>query len=156
MLTRSNTSAPMSTPLSASSSVKPMRFVRSDLGRIGRFQSLALAANLIYEKLLAAIYGLFAGCISELRNFCYRMSLRVQRSNQLRCPLGSVFHQTPAGHLELCIRTRANTEDIQNFAAAHPYTTVLDWRFYQMGWEAGAKWAANNACSCTPKSIGKA
>lgn len=88
-------------------------------------------------------------CRLEVRNFLHRIAFRFGTPCHLQgVELGRVHHQNASQPREVCIRRRDCSRDIESFAALNPVATAIDWIHFREGWEAGAKWAARNSCSC--------
>jgi hypothetical protein len=95
-------------------------------------------------------------CRLEVRNFLHRIAFRFGiPCHQQVVELGRVYHQDDSQAPEVCIRRRDCSRDIENFSALNPTATVIDWAHFREGWEAGAKWAAHNSCSCISESSTK-
>ena len=58
---------------------------------------------------------------------------------------GSVID--PSGNLAPNTRTLGCMKDMQRSESDFPNATGFDWEMFQIGWEAGAKWADSNSCS---------
>jgi hypothetical protein len=50
------------------------------------------------------------------------------------------------GNLVPNIRTLGCMTDMQRLENDFPIATGFDWEMFQIGWEAGAKWAESNSC----------
>jgi hypothetical protein len=93
--------------------------------------------------------GRLRGCRQEVRSFVHRISLQFgKRYCQPALPIGPVRHRDSAGHLQACTRTHACICGIESFSASRPWATGVDRENYRLGWEAGARWASHNRCSC--------
>ncbi len=89
------------------------------------------------------------GFALELRSLLHRMRIRCKRRYDVYGLDLGPFHQTSIdGHLEVNTRTRACTQDTENFADRHPWATILDLEMYRDAWLAGAAWAESNSDSC--------
>ena len=106
-------------------------------------------ANRVLRLWCFARMGQLRGCKREVRSFLHRISLQFgKRYHRPILRLGPVLHRDSAGHPQMCIRTRDCIRDIESFSVSHPWATSIELENYRVGWEAGARWASRNRCSC--------
>ena len=132
--------------------LKPASTLRSDgddhcrKGHRGELTRRGLPALLRWGlRLFPLVYGFGL----ELRSLRHRMGIRHKRRYEVSgLDLGPTHQTSTDGHLEVNTRTRACTQDIENFAERHPWATLVDVETYRDAWLAGAAWAESNSDSC--------
>lgn len=94
----------------------------------------------------ASPWALLRECVSDLRTALYRIGRRVDALPFLwSAPFGgSVIDSN--GNLAPNTRTLGCMRDMQRLESDFPNATGFDWEMFQVGWEAGAKWAESNSC----------
>jgi hypothetical protein len=94
--------------------------------------------------MLVTPVSLLRSCLSDTKTALYRMGRRVDSlPNPYMLPFGSTV-VAPNGSWMPSTRTLGCMRDMQNFETQLPMATEFDWEYFQIGWEAGAKWAASN------------
>jgi hypothetical protein len=66
---------------------------------------------------------------------------------RLLVDLGPEWVEHPSGHLVRCTPTLGRSEDIQTFSSICRWATPIDHAVFLEGWDAGARWAADNLYS---------
>jgi hypothetical protein len=65
----------------------------------------------------------------------------------LMVELAPDWKEHPEGHLVPCTPTHARSLDIERFSTNHSWSTRIDYAVFLLGWDAGARWAADNICN---------
>ena len=89
---------------------------------------------------------------SEMRCILPRIRFRLEPKRWHDLTFGPSLEETPNGGLVPCKRTFARIHDMQVLATTHPWLDVVEQRFFLQGWDAGARWAENNARSSGKES----
>ncbi|HEY0264047.1 MAG TPA: hypothetical protein VGC07_05955 [Granulicella sp.] len=98
-----------------------------------------------YLPMLVTPFSLLRSCRSDISVALHRMG---QRVDSLPNPYMHLFGSSEVGANGSWMpdtRTLACMRDMQNFEKRFPKATEFDWEMFQIGWEAGAKWAASNS-----------
>lgn len=89
------------------------------------------------------------GVVTEIRSLGGRIRFRLKQRYHVRgLDLGAYHQVGDDGRLRVNTRTHACTQDIENFAAAHPWATIVELEMYRDAWARGATWAESNSGSC--------
>jgi len=78
--------------------------------------------------------------LQESRSFCGRIG--VVRGGMRYVEVGQGWEMSPSGHLVVCTRTRARTNDIQRMLSSRPWASLVDLHLFLEGWDKGEKWAS--------------
>ena len=88
------------------------------------------------------VYGL----LTEAHSFLHRMASRCRRRFGAYVVWMYPFPlQTAAGLVPPDIHIPACIDDMRNYAASHPWATILDLELYGDAWRAGAAWTLRSA-----------
>ncbi len=122
-------------------------FYAPDIGRLlpTRLHSLLYRMPRVY------------GFVVETHSFLHRMVARYRRRYGVFGVSGLPLSEVGEDGVQVPnIRMRSCRDYIRNYAQVRPWATTLDLEIYRDAWQAGAEWAAHNACNpdtvISPKS----